>query len=153
MTTRTKLGTLAICAFTAAVPAAAVAAARDDAPGKRTLTTKLTGAVEVPGPGDPDGRGGAVVKLDAATGTVCFKITAKDVAGTLAGHIHEAPAGAAGPVVVGLFMSPSTDPKRRGCVEGVDPALVREILADPSDYYVNVHNAEYPGGALRGQLG
>ena len=31
-------------------------------------------------------------------------------------------------------------------------ALAQEILSSPEDYYVNVHNAEYPGGALRGQL-
>ena len=38
------------------------------------------------------------------------------------------------------------------CVSGVDPALIREIRAHPGRYYVNVHNAEYPGGAVRGQL-
>jgi hypothetical protein len=151
MKTTTKLGTLALCALAGAVPAVAVAA-QGDGPDKRALTTQLTGAAEAPGPGDPDGRGQAVVRLDARAGTVCFKVTAKDVAGTTAGHIHEAPAGEAGPIRVGLFMSASTDTKRRGCVD-VDPAVVREILADPSDYYVNVHNAEFPGGALRGQLG
>ncbi len=30
--------------------------------------------------------------------------------------------------------------------------LVQQILAHPGRYYVNVHNAAYPGGAARGQL-
>jgi hypothetical protein len=34
----------------------------------------------------------------------------------------------------------------------VGDQTVAEILADPGSYYVNVHNAEYPGGAIRGQL-
>ncbi len=38
-----------------------------------------------------------------------------------------------------------------GCVK-VDRALALEILKRPADYYVNVHNAEFPGGAVRGQL-
>jgi len=34
----------------------------------------------------------------------------------------------------------------------VGDQTVTDILANPDGYYVNVHNAEYPGGAIRGQL-
>jgi hypothetical protein len=33
-----------------------------------------------------------------------------------------------------------------------DPELVADIAANPSEYYVNVHNKPYPAGAIRGQL-
>jgi hypothetical protein len=52
-------------------------------------------------------------------------------------------------VVVGL--EPPTDGSSSGCVD-VGRTLAKEILQDPSEYYVSVHNAEYEAGALRGQL-
>jgi len=66
-----------------------------------------------------------------------------------AAHIHEAPAGAPGPVVVTL--APPTSGESSGCVSA-DRELIVEILRDPAAYYVNVHNAEFPAGAVRGQL-
>jgi hypothetical protein len=66
-----------------------------------------------------------------------------------AAHIHVAPTGDAGPVVVGL--APPTSGLSSGCTS-VDPLLIKAIKQNPEDYYVNVHNAEYPAGALRGQL-
>ena len=53
------------------------------------------------------------------------------------------------PVVLGL--QPPTDGSSGGCVE-VGRTLAKDILKNPADYYVNVHNAEFPAGALRGQL-
>jgi hypothetical protein len=35
----------------------------------------------------------------------------------------------------------------------VTAQLIGEIAANPSGYYVNLHNARFPGGAIRGQLG
>ena len=92
------------------------------------------------------------MRFDDRRGRVCFKITVKGIAGSAAAHIHEAPAGKAGPVRVTLFGEQSAAKQRRGCVKDVETALVRRILADPSAFYVNVHNPAFPTGALRGQF-
>ncbi len=117
--------------------------------GGRLLTTTLTGAEEVPGPGDPDGTGFAAVTVNPGKGLVCYELSVSGIAPAAAAHIHEAPFGEVGDVVVGL--APPTDGSSSGCAT-VDRALAKEILKNPADYYVNVHNAEYPAGAIRGQL-
>lgn len=117
-------------------------------PGDRPLFATLTGAAEVPGPGDPDGSGHAVVTLNQGPGRVCFHVTVKHVAPITAGHIHAGAAGVAGPVVVN-FDVPNNGLK--GCVHA-DPDLIQEIRQNPEDYYVNVHNTDFPAGAVRGQL-
>src|SRR5712691_2698815 len=59
------------------------------------FTAKMTGAQDVP-PGDPDGTGTAIIRLNAAEGLVCFKIVVQNVdLPIVASHIHGAPAGAA----------------------------------------------------------
>jgi hypothetical protein len=115
----------------------------------RTFTTTLTGAAEVPGPGDPDGSGTATITLNHGQGMVCWEITVSGIAPATAAHIHEAPVGVAGPVDVTL--SPPTSGSSSGCTE-VDREEIKEIIQHPEEYYVNVHNADYPAGALRGQL-
>jgi hypothetical protein len=110
----------------------------------------LTGVAEVnaqgvPNQGDPDGSGTATLRINPGLGEVCWSITVSGVDPILAAHIHIAPVTSPGPVVVPL--SPYTG----GCTT-VDRDLARAILIDPSGYYVNVHNATYPAGALRGQL-
>lgn len=135
-----------------AASGAAATAARIDTSlghGGKPLEAVLTGAAEVPGPGDPDGTGTARITLNPGQGEICFELTVANIAPATAAHIHEAPAGTAGPVVVGL--TAPTSGTSKGC-RSVSPDLVREIMKDPSDYYVNVHNAPYPGGAVRGQL-
>lgn len=109
----------------------------------------LTGAEEVPGPGDPDGSGSATLKLNPGLEEICYNLTVSDIAPATAAHIHFGTAGTAGPVVVGL--EPPTSGSSSGCASA-DRDLIKNILKNPSDYYVNVHNAEYPAGAVRGQL-
>ena len=100
------------------------------------------------GPGN--GNGTASVTLDPGAGTVCYDLTVTLDPPASAAHIHRGEAGANGPVVV-PFETPSTG-SASGCAEGVDAALISDIMANPSGFYVNVHNSAFPGGAIRGQL-
>jgi hypothetical protein len=124
-------------------------------PGGRPLSTTLTGAEEAPGPGDPNATGQADLRLNEGQSQVCFDITWADVDGEVfAGHIHVAPAGSPGPIVVTLFTGSfaGTDAVS-GCVEDVDADLIKAIRQNPAAYYVNVHSQpNFPGGAIRGQL-
>jgi hypothetical protein len=118
--------------------------------GWTTLVTSMTGEREVPGPGDPDGTGSATVRLNIHRQRVCYDLAVSDIAPATAAHIHIGRATVAGPVVVPL--DPPTDGWSSGCAEGVDKGLIRAIIRHPNLYYVNVHNADYPAGAVRGQL-
>jgi hypothetical protein len=119
---------------------------------RSALSTTLTGAEEAPGAGDANAIGQANLRLNQGQNEVCFDISWADVDGTVfAGHIHEAPAGDPGPVVVTLFTG--TD-SVSGCAEDVDAELIKAIRHDPAAYYVNVYSRpNFPGGAVRGQLG
>ena len=139
--------------FGLAILAAPAAAAS----GKVTLlSARLNGANEVPGPGDPDGRGRAFVTL--AGDRACFALQWSKIGAPTAAHIHEGGAGVAGPIVV-LFFQPGTNAASlpdtlssvAGCVD-VDPALARRIADHPRDFYVNIHTADFAAGAIRGQL-
>jgi hypothetical protein len=115
------------------------------------LFTTLTGAAEVPGPGDPDGSGSAVIKLNHGRGLVCWTIMVADIElPATAAHIHIGDENTAGPIVVTLA-APDEDGFTSGCTEA-DRDLIRSILIQPELFYVNVHNAEFPPGAVRGQL-
>jgi hypothetical protein len=118
--------------------------------GGQKFTTTMTGANEVPGPGDPDGTGTARIMINPGQSRICYELTVSNIATATAAHIHSAPVGVAGPVVVPLA-APS-DGRSQGCVD-VDRSLADAIRKAPQGYYVNVHNAEFPAGAIRGQLG
>ena len=133
-----------------AASAALIAGAATAADGGRKLQTNLTGAAEVPGPGDPDGRGTARITVNPGQKQVCYKLSVSNIAPATMAHIHEAAPTAAGPVVVTL-RAPNASGTSSGCVT-VTRELALEILKDPRDYYVNVHNAAFPAGAVRGQL-
>ena len=117
--------------------------------GGRPFSTELTGAAEAPGPGDPDGSGTASFWMNPGTGVVCWSYSVSGVVPLAAAHIHQAPAGSPGPVVIP--MPPTSATGGEGCAT-VDTDLVHDIVRHPSDYYFNVHNADFPPGALRGQL-
>jgi hypothetical protein len=113
------------------------------------LITTLTGEEEVPGPGDPDGSGTATILMNPQATRVCWFIVVDDIAPATAAHIHKASVNEAGPVVIAL--TPPTNGHSIGCIEA-DKDLIIDILKNPVQYYVNVHNTDFPAGALRGQL-
>jgi CHRD domain len=120
--------------------------------GGKKLNATLTGAAEVPGPGDPDGAGTALLRLRIGQGQICHTLSVSNITlPAAAAHIHLGAAGVAGPVVVTL-VTPDADGNVQGCV-AVDRALVKQILMNPAGYYVNVHTSDFPAGAVRGQLG
>jgi CHRD domain len=122
----------------------------------RPFSTTLTGAAEVPGPGDPDASGTAFITLNQGQGEVCFDLSWAGIDGTVtAAHIHIGSAVEAGDVVVGLFtdVALSGTESASGCVAGVSEELIKAIRQNPENYYVNVHSDVFPAGAIRGQLG
>jgi CHRD domain len=112
-----------------------------------TLKASLTGEQEVPGPGDKDGSGNAVVKVFKAK--VCYALEVRRIKPATAAHIHLGLRGEAGPIVAEL--KTPTDGTSKGCV-AVPRALSLGLKEHPSRYYVNVHNKPFPEGAIRGQL-
>src|SRR5918994_2164623 len=120
--------------------------------GGRPLSTTLTGGEEAPGRGDANATGQADLTLNQGLNEVCFDISWNDVDGEVfAGHIHVAPAGDPGPIVVPLFSGSFTGTDSvSGCVQDVDAELIKAIRHDPTAYYVNVHSRpNFPGGAVR----
>jgi hypothetical protein len=144
---------LVLAAVVALVLAGAASAARLDVAdhGGRPFSTQLTGAAEVPGPGDPDGSGTATIIVNPGDEEVCWTIKTEGIELPATGaHIHEGAVGEFGDVVVSLT-PPDEEGFSSGCAE-VSREVALDILKNPENYYVNVHTEEFPDGAIRGQL-
>lgn len=111
----------------------------------QSYSALLSGAAEVPGPGDPDGVGLAVVTLDGTT--LRYTVWTQNIGAPVAAHLHAGAAGVRGDVVVpfdhNLLFSGTTN---------VSADVANQIRSNPSGFYVNVHTGEFPDGAIRGQL-
>lgn len=120
----------------------------------QTFIVPLDGRQEIFGPttptpgqpnaGDLDGSGTALLSVDPTTNTISWNITVNGITTPIAAaHIHSAPAGTNGPIVIdfnGALSGSTTDPD------------VAALLSNPSGFYVNVHNRDFPSGAVRGQI-
>jgi CHRD domain len=116
---------------------------------------KLTGQAEIgedgePGAGDPNGRGSAAFLIKG--GRLCYGINVSQIGKPNAAHIHAAPKGENGDIVVPLKAPSAGNPGSSTGCKSVDADLLGRIADNPSNYYVNVHNSQYPNGAVRGQL-
>ncbi|MEO5985985.1 MAG: CHRD domain-containing protein [Candidatus Limnocylindria bacterium] len=118
-----------------------------------TFTTTLSGSEEAPGAGDANGKGFATLDV-YNNGLVCYTLKTQAIETPTVAHIHEAPAGVAGDVVVDLRIDLATQKGNRltYCANAGED-VVADIRANAADYYVNVHNDAFAGGAVRGQLG
>lgn len=132
-----------------AAPGGSTSTADDGAEAGIVLTAELTGAAEKPDPGDADGSGKASVTIETSTNELCFELSVAKIAEATMAHIHRGDAETAGPVVVEL--TAPTGGSSSGC-SAVQAELANEIAESPESFYVNVHNAEFPKGAVRGQL-
>ena len=125
----------------------------NDGRGKNRLAANLTGAKEVPGPGDGNGRGKARIQLKKDQ--ICFELSWRNIDAPTAAHIHSGSRGEAGDIVVDLLGVPAglgAPVSSVGGCTSADRALIADIRRHPSAYYVNIHNALFRAGAIRGQL-
>ena len=132
---------------------AAVLAAACATPGvtqRANLAVTLTPLQVVPGPADPDATGTAEIRVQPNQGQLCWNLYVRQTDPVTAVHIHRGAAGSVGPPVVPLI-TPGPDGHSQGCT-AVDEGLARLISNQAHEYYVNVHTAAYPNGAVRGQL-
>ncbi|HEX2836324.1 MAG TPA: CHRD domain-containing protein [Thermoanaerobaculia bacterium] len=111
----------------------------------QSYSALLHGANEAPGPGDTDGVGFGVVTLDGTT--LRYSVWTQNIGAATQAHIHTGIAGVAGDVLVPLNVNTLTNGTATITAE-----QATAIKANPSGFYINVHNAEFPNGAVRGQL-
>ena len=114
----------------------------------------LTGDQAVP-PGDPDGSASGILSVDDVTGEIVWNLTYTNIADPSAMHIHgpNGPTGSTAGVFIGLGTSSSGPGILDGSLIHSPLSDLSLILSKSSDYYVNIHNGDFPPGAVRGQLG
>lgn len=115
-----------------------------------TYTATLTGAQEPGNTGDPDGAGRAEISIADNFDQVCWDLNdLRGIGPITAAHIHRGAPGVNGPPVFPLKQA--NEGGWKGCASGAEWTADR-IENNPEAFYVNVHTAEYPNGAIRGQL-
>jgi hypothetical protein len=128
-------------------PKPGLSAARGTGP-IRIYRLALAGSAETP-VGAPSGVGVAVIAFHGSS-VVCWRFAhLHGFTNATFAHIHRGPKGRSGNIVVPLSIGPALH--HQGCVS-VIRALVKAIEHNPRGYYVNIHSAKYPGGAVRAQL-
>ncbi len=120
-----------------------------DAGDRATLRATMSAEEEVPKPGPAGGKGAGTFRVDADEGQFCYDLSYSGIARPTAGRIHEGAKGTNGQVVIDLDLAAKGN---QGCVTGVDEQVLARIAENPDGHYVNVSTADYPDGAVRGQL-
>lgn len=116
------------------------------------FTAELDGAQEVP-PSGSTATGVATFAFNDALTELSYELSVFGLPDITITHIHLAPAGVNGPVVLVNLLA-------QGIVTEADlvgPLLgqsLTDLLADMTagNTYVNVHTEQFPGGEIRGQI-
>ena len=127
------------------------------------FTAQLLAANETPPVtnADVNAFGNVTIVLDTTSNTANFDWSVNGVGASsiILSHIHEGPAGVAGPVRVDSGITPGTAIPivSGGAVfskSGISAtaAQIQAIIASPSGFYFNIHSNLNPGGVVRGQL-
>jgi hypothetical protein len=116
--------------------------------GGRTYTATLTGNTDPARPGDPDGRGRALVTLHLGRELLCVAVTTSAIDPVTSVHLHQTSAASTTPIVT----APAPVADGSPACFSVDRQVLRRLRTDPAGHHVEVHTAEFPDGALRGRL-
>lgn len=104
--------------------------------------------------GDGDAFGRATVTFPTPV-SICVTLQVDNLAGVTAAHIHSGRETVNGPIVMALpppAAPGAGSPGTSSFCGAMAAALQTAIRNNPANFYVNVHNAAFPGGAARGQL-
>lgn len=144
-----KLGLLATAAGAFALSACATIEETVAEETAETYDAVLTGA-NVVGGGDADGYATAEISVSDELGQVCWDVNdVRGIGPVTAAHVHRGAAGVNGPPVFTLRQS--NEGEWQGCTDAAEWTQDR-IEGNPAAFYVNLHTAQYPNGAIRGQL-
>lgn len=114
--------------------------------GGRPISAALT-----PVAPNPVGAGTFVARSNIGQGRICWSLTVTGLADVTASHIHFGTGPNATQVAVPLALPTPFTGSATGCAD-VARALVKQLLVNPQDFYVNVHTTTYPSGAIKGTL-
>jgi hypothetical protein len=118
--------------------------------GGKSFVTTLTGAAEVPGPGDNNGSGTLEMSLNLGKKMIVYKLNTASIAAPTAAQLHEGAVDKEGPVRITL--KAPVNGTITDTIYELDRTMLQKIMKNPENYYVNVLNGPYPKGAIRGQI-
>jgi hypothetical protein len=131
------------------VAAVSFVVASDQFKNGRTRSVPLTGQNEATNHGDPDGTGVLKFAVRADEGKFCYNLSVSNISAATTVTLNLGAKGSNGSQVAQL-KTPANNASE-DCIS-LDADRIGDIARNPANYYVNIQTAEFPNGALRGQL-